>query len=509
MKRYIIAVMSLVLIGSLCFGYISSAQESRKKEGVGLTIYSSPVTSGGNIQPYIQQYIGGRYIQIPNGYAIVKEWRKMFLKQGENIVKFQDVAKLIDASTVHFKSLTDPEGTFVVEQNYEYDLIGRQKLLEKYIDKQIFLEEEKDGKVKRKKAILLSTEGGTIVDINGEIHLNPAGRIILPELPGGLITRPTLVWLLDAAKKGTHLTKVTYETKGIMWTADYIAVVKNKDRAVDLSGWVTIDNKSGATYKNAQLKLVAGDIHRIVPPGRVYDRLEYSAVSEKRAGYGGFQEKPFFEYHLYTLGRTSTIKDNSKKQIELFGSVTDVPSKKILFYYGRPKGGYYFYGSPQTDRNLGTSSNKKVDIYLTFKNDKKSGLAIPLPAGRVRVYKEDPDDGSLEFIGEDSIDHTPKDEEVMLKLGSAFDVVGERKQTDFKVNYDRDWMTETFQITLRNHKEEDVEVIVKENLFRWVNWEITETNHKYEKIDSRTIHFPVKVKKGGEVKINYTVKYTW
>lgn len=485
MKRFLIVALALFLLGSLSYA------EERNKEGVGLTIYSAPDQ--------------GR----SGGYAIVKEWRRLNLKKGRNRFKFQDVAKLIDATTVSFKSLTDPENTLVLEQNFEYDLVSTEKLLAKYIDKKIILEKEDDrGKaIGRKEATLLSAQGGNVVEMDGQIHLNPAGRIILPSLPEGLIARPTLVWLLEADKEGSHLAKVTYETKGLGWHSDYIVIAKEGDRALDLSGWVTIDNKSGATYKDAQLKLVAGDVHRAPEPDRVYER-RYKALAAVESEGSGFAEKSFFEYHLYTLGRPSTLADNSIKQLELFRPVLDVPAKKIFLYYGNP-GRYYFFSSPQTDRNLGTGSNKKVDIYLSFKNDESSGLAIPLPAGQVRVYKEDPDDGSLEFIGEDNIDHTPKNEEVLLKLGSAFDIVGERKQTDFKVDNDRDWMEESFEIASRNHKEEDVEVTVKENLFRWTNWEITENSHPYEKIDSRTIHFKVKVPKDEEVKITYTVKYTW
>lgn len=486
----------LIFIIGLFFTQALYASE-RKEEGVGLTIYSTPTK-------------GSYYTQTQPGFAIIKEWRRLFLKKGINTTSFQDVAKLIDPSTVSFKSLTDPEGTKVIEQNYEYDLVGRQKLLEKYIDQEIFLEHEYEEtqEVVRRKGKLLSTTGGTVVEMDGEIHLDPKGRIILPSLKEGLITKPTLVWLIQAKRSGEHLAKVTYETKGIGWNADYIAVVKESDQALDLSGWVTIDNKSGATYQDAELKLVAGDIHRVAPPGRVHEPMRYltKAMAEKEEV--GFVEKPFFEYHLYTLRQKTTLKDNSMKQLSLFDPASGVPVQKILLYYGHI-GPYYFYSSPAMDRELGTRCNKKVDIYLTFKNAKSSNLGIPLPAGRVRVYKEDPDDASLEFIGEDWIDHTPKDEEVKLKLGCAFDVVGERKQTDFKVEYHHHWMEESFEINLRNHKDEAVEVIVKENLFRWVNWEIKKSSHPYEKIDSRTIHFKVRVAKDEEKKITYTVRYTW
>ena len=197
------------------------------------------------------------------------------------------------------------------------------------------------------------------------------------------------------------------------------------------------------------------------------------------------------------------------KQLELFPTARGVPCKKVLVYYGLSQGYRGFFASPMTDRNVGTQTNKKIDIYLRFENSKEDGMGMPLPAGRIRVSKLDPADNTLEFIGEDTIDHTPKDEKVLIKLGSAFDVVGERKQMEFKVDTKRDWMEETIEIKIRNHKEEPVDVIVKESLYRWTNWRITEKTHEYEKQDARTIHFPVTVKKDGEVTIGYTVKYTW
>jgi len=223
----------------------------------------------------------------------------------------------------------------------------------------------------------------------------------------------------------------------------------------------------------------------------------------------GFEEKAFFEYHLYTLGRPTTLPDNSTKQIELFPTARNVPCEKVLVYYGLPAGYRRVRRNRTTDRNLGIASNKKIDIYLRLKNEKAVGMGMPLPSGRIRVSQLDPADGSLEFIGEDTIDHTPKDEEVLIKLGSAFDVVGERKQMDFQIDKRRQWMEETIEIKLRNHKEEPVKVLVKENLYRWVNWKITSKSHKFEKIDARTVHFPITVDKDGEVTITYTVEYTW
>jgi hypothetical protein len=222
----------------------------------------------------------------------------------------------------------------------------------------------------------------------------------------------------------------------------------------------------------------------------------------------GFEEKQFFEYHLYTLGRTTTLHDNSTKQIELFPSAKNVSCEKKLVYYGQA-GLYYGYGSVLTDRNLGHTSNTKVDVYLRFKNSETNSMGVPLPAGRVRVAKLDDADGSLEFIGEDRIDHTPKNETLQLTLGSAFDVVGNRRQVDFKIDSNRNTMSEEIEVKLRNSKDEKVSVIVKENLYRWTNWKITQANQPWEKQDARTIHFPVEVPANGETTVRYTVRYTW
>jgi len=279
---------------------------------------------------------------------------------------------------------------------------------------------------------------------------------------------------------------------------------------MDFSGWVTIQNNSGATYKDAEIKLIVGDVRRVSAP-----RMKMSAMGEEMAYVkerpgSQFAEKEFFEYHLYTLQRPSTVKDNSSKQIELFTPVSEAPLEKTFVYYGNTDALYYSYGSSAIqDRNYGITTNKKVDIYLEFLNKKENKLGMPLPAGRIRVYKKDEADGSLEFVGEDRIDHTPKDERVRIKLGSAFDIVGERKQTNFQTNYDRNWIRESFEIRVRNHKKEQVTVKVKEILYRWANWKIEQSSHKFEKEDARTVCFPVTIKPDGEEVITYTVLYTW
>jgi hypothetical protein len=333
----------------------------------------------------------------------------------------------------------------------------------------------------------------------------------LPKLPGGLITHPTLVWDISAAHAGRQKTRVSYQTGGITWWADYNLAYSAGANAnackLDVGAWVSIVNRSGASYDQAKLKLVAGDVQRAEPPAYAAERLAAPAALME-AKNAGFAEKAFFEYHLYTLGRPTTLPDRSTKQIELFPVAHGVPCEKKLVYYGLAPGWRGFGPSPITDRNYGVQSNKKVDVYLSFKNSKKNNMGMPLPAGRVRVSKAD-DDGALEFIGEDTIDHTPKDERVQIRLGSAFDVVGERKQLAFHIDTSRRTMSEEIEVRLRNHKDQPVTVDVKENLYRWINWEITEKTHAYRKQDARTVVFPLRVPANGEQVLRYTVRYTW
>lgn len=493
------------------------ALPSHAADKTSLTIYST--ATPGSISPDAYRPLpngeGGGWIygnQIP-GYALIREQRHIDLKSGKSEVKFSDVAAYIDPTTVSFKSLTDPAGTSVLEQDYHFDLVSNQKLLERYLGQDITIEQDHGPTVESFSGKLLSASGGLILqDSAGKVtSVNNYSDIKFPELPGGLITKPTLVWSVVTGKDGKHAVETSYQTGGITWWADYNATYSDGKVAnsgiMDLGAWVSIVNKSGASYDDAGLKLVAGDVHRapvaIRAIGGAVDRAEPASAP---AGVAGFAEKAFFEFHLYTLGRSTTIPDNSTKQIELFPKVTHVPVKKQYVYYGAAAP---YFGSLMTDQDLNLPVNKKVDVYLKFKNDKNAGLGMPLPAGRVRVSKLDDADGSLEFIGEDRIDHTPKDEEVLIKMGEAFDITGKRKQTDFRVDQSQHVMEESFEITLANHKDSEVNVIVKENMYRWTNWKITTASGEYKKVDAQTVQFPITVKKDGTGKLQYTVRYTW
>jgi hypothetical protein len=484
-------------------------------EETALTIYSS--AQPGAIPPELYRPIPGG--GAPNaravpGYAVVRQDRDVKLDRGRSTLKFTDVAALIDPTTVTFTSLTDPQ-THIVEQNYQFDLVSTDKLLLKYIDRPITVERNALGQtVTLSGTLLSSSEGLVLSDKDGSIHaLRDYAALSFPELPGGLDTKPTLVWDVLAPKGGSQRARVTYQTGGITWWADYNFVVnEGKDAAsglLDLSAWVSIINMSGAAYPDAVLKLIAGDVNRL-PPGGVPSLrkapMEVAAAAAEAPP--GFAEKAFFEFHLYTLGRRTTLPNNSTKQIELFEQARNVPFKKQLVYYGMA-GPAYGRPSPITDREPGTPSNKKVDVYLELVNESRYGLGMPLPAGRIRVSKLDPADGSLEFIGEDRIDHTPKGEKIRTRLGSAFDVVGERRQLDFAADVKARWMEEEVEVRLRNHKDQPVDVLVKETLWRWSNWTIVKKSQDFQKEDSHTVQFPVSVPKDGESVLTYRVRYTW
>ena len=428
--------------------------------------------------------------------GLVKESRKVELEGGQGELQFMDVASQIMPVTVHAKSLDHPEEFTVLEQNYEYDLMNETKLLDKYVGKKIKLLNWNQYQDRKEivEAELLSNNQGQIYRINGEIYLGHPGYRILPEIPENLIAKPTLTWTYDAKANKSHNLEVSYLTGGINWKADYVIVLNKEDTGADLSGWVTVDNQSGATYKEAKLKLVAGTIHRA--PDRFYDEeREYAMARKSMAAESNaqFTEQGLFEYHMYDLQRRTTIKDNQTKQISLLEASGAGVQKELLVYGIRA----YF-----TSRYQEQVEKQPVNVYVKFKNSKENHLGMPLPEGIMRLYKKD-DKGALQFVGEDRIHHTPKDEEVKLKVGEAFDVVAERVQTDFKALsshlYESEW-----EITLRNHKQEPVTVGLIEPVFG--NWQVISNSHPYTKVDAFTIRFDVPVGKDQEVKVKYRIR---
>ncbi|HSA77784.1 MAG TPA: DUF4139 domain-containing protein [Nitrospirota bacterium] len=479
-KNFLTALAVVFLVG---IGYCtaSSAEKKETKNGVAASTLDDQT---------------GVALTIYNvNLGLVKDQRRLKLFKGIGDLRFMDVSAQIMPTSVHIKSLINPETLQVLEQNYEYDLLNPQKLLDKYVGKEVKLY-TKSPYTEREEvvtAILLSNNGQPIFKIGDEITFGHPGRIIFPGVPEDLNAKPTLVWMLENSLSSTQKIEASYLTSGINWRSDYVVTLNDKDDRADLSGWVTIDNHSGATYRNATLKLVAGDVNRAKNEYEYKDKMLRVAEAAVNAPAPQFKEDSFFEYHIYTLERSATVKDNQTKQISLV-TANDIPVKKELLYYGA---NYYYY-----NRYGDVMSNQKVGVFVEIQNNKEHNLGIPLPKGTVRVYKADKE-GSLQFVGEDSIDHTPKDEKVRIKLGDAFDVVGSRKQTDWKkIAYDT--YEAAFEISLRNHKKEEVIVKVVEPIPG--DWIMLSSSHEHKKSEAFTAEFNIAVPKDKEVKLTYRVR---
>ncbi len=434
-------------------------------------------------------------------FALIKDQRYFDLDKGINKLEFKEVAAQIEPTSVHFTSITAPASASILEQNYEYDLVSASKLLSKYIDRKIKVM-TKQGDVYEgtlmsydENQLVIQTANG-IAMVARPVNIN---QITFEKLPEGLITKPTLVWLVSSDKRMKHLTEVSYLTKGMGWNCEYVTVLDKDDKSMEFGGWVSINNNCGAIYENAKIKLIAGEVKRAA--GAVLGRAVRSDFAMNEKSKSEFEEKSFFEYHMYTLQRPATIKDNQTKQISLLNA-TGVPVKKeLIFDPSKGKNHWWYY----SDNSETLKENARVEIVVM--NSKADKLGMPLPKGNVKVYKKDTD-GSLQFIGEDSIEHTPKDEKIRLYIGDAFDVLGERTRKDFRTE-GHHIAYETFEIVLRNHKEQDTEIKVVEKLWRYTNWDIVAQSVNFEKKDASTMEYTAKVPKNGETKITYTVKYTW
>ncbi len=459
--------------------------------------------------------------------SLVREERTLTIAKGMSRIVIPDIPATIDGTSLHFLSLTDPLAVRVLEQNYQYDLVNNGKLLEKYIGKEVeFARSKEDSKEEYTvKGKLLSSgytvqpqygkgvsnysvSGGMIAEINGKIEINPLGRLILPSLPEGLILKPQLQWLVSNTREGEHKSEISYLAGQLSWTCNYVALLSKDDSKLDLTGWVTLTNNSGTSFKNAGLKLVAGDVN-IVKDQLTAGRAMSKSVMVTAEAPPQFTQTELFEYKLYSLQRRTDLNTNETKQIELT-SGTGISSTKMFVYDGLADQWRSWSNNPsyRGQGSFGQQSNQKIGVYVAMKNDEKSGLGIPLPKGKVRVYKRD-DDGKEQFVGEDEIDHTPKDEELRLYLGNAFDIVGERAQADFRSIGSGMIVEETIRIILRNHKKEDVVVEVYEHPWRWSQWEITKSSEEYVKVDQSTLRFPVKIGKDQEKTVTYTIRYSW
>ncbi len=474
---------ALVSGGSACLAseVVSAANES---QGVSLTIYNQ-------------------------NFGLVRDVRQVELTEGRNLLQFQDVAAQIDPTTVSFSSLTAPNAVTVREQNYQYDLINPETILSKSIGKNAkFRRLTASGQIEELSGVLLNAPQVSVADTAGNVSertqglvlktasgvvLNPAGDIELAEIPAGLVSKPSLVWKLDVSKGGRHKTEISYQTGGLNWRCDYVTVLNADDTKMDLTSWVTLDNKSGATYKDAALKLLAGDVHRIVPRPHLMSAMRMACAP------GGaepqFTEKAFAEYHLYTLAGKTNVNNNETKQMTLFAA-DNVPTRKLFIF--EPEASNYVWGDwlpPNRDSN-------KVAVKLELENKQANHLGLPMPKGKVRVYKHD-DDGSLQFIGEDMIDHTPRDEKLRIYIGDAFDLVGEHKQVNMQRVSDR-VQRFSYEISLRNHKDNDVTITAVEH--SWGQWKILNSSQTYTKKDSKTFEFAVTVPARGEGKVTYDIE---
>jgi len=433
--------------------------------------------------------------------ALIRDLRQLSLPSGAFRLKFMDIAATVNPATVHFRSLTDPQKLSVIEQNYEYDLLEPAKLLHKYVGKEVTLvrtyQESGTTKHEETKAILLSDNNGPVWKIGNDIVTGVyAESYRFPEVPANLYERPTLLMSLENTGPRKQQIEASYLASNLSWNADYVLTVARDDKSADLDGWVTVVNNSGTAFRNAKLQLVAGDLNRLPQNNRLQD-MEVRTAMAAKAPAPQFQQENFSEYHLYTLGRKTSVEDKETKQISLLQG-SGVPVEKLFIVNGQS----FYYHNQQAP---GSPLKDPVLVYYKFKNEEKNGLGIPLPAGNVRVYQKDSRGGVL-FAGEDRIDHTPKDEDINIHIGNAFDVVAEHKQTDYKRIDNHTWEME-FEITLRNHKDTAVTVQVNEPIGG--SWDMLFSNYKYTKTGAWAAQFNVPVAKDGISVLKYRIRAQW
>jgi len=431
--------------------------------------------------------------------ALVRDVRALQLARGTGNLRFMDIAATVNPATVHFRSLTEPSRVSVLEQNYEYDLLEPDKLLRKYVGRDVTLiRRRQDGGSTREeevKARLVSYNGAPVWKIGDEIVTGlQADHIRFPELPDTLFTRPTLIWTVDNDGASRHRVEVSYLAGKLAWNADYVLTVAPDDTSAGLDGWVTLSNSSGTAFRNAKLQLVAGDLNRVrqVVGRMVADEMRM----ERKMAAAPMAQESFSEYHLYTLGRKTTINNNQTKQVSML-SGTGVPMVKRYVVDGQA----FYYRNAQ---HPGAPLKDVVQVYYQFKNGERGGLGVPMPAGTVRVYQED-SRGGTQFVGEDRIDHTPKDETLNLKIGNAFDIVCERSQVDFEKIASNVYEVE-YEITLRNHKTLPVSVEVNEPVGG--TWRMVRSTHEWTKTAAWAAQFKVPVAADGAATLKYRVRVT-
>jgi hypothetical protein len=467
-------------------------------------------------------------------FAVVRQTLPLDLKSGTNQFEITDITAHLEPDSVILRDLKSGHDLRILEQNYRADVASQGLLLSLYEGKTIdFLVNgvQKPGKIIRsgyvphyqayssydqqyyqqQQAYVNAGSGEPIIEIDGQLRFGLPGQPIFPALTNATILKPTLSWLLQSDRPGNTNAEFSYVTGGMSWHADYNVVAPVSGNLLDIVGWVTLDNQTGKTFQNAHIKLMAGDVNKLQPAdlgGMVAKDAMFNMRAEAPAP--AVTERNFDEYHLYTLERPSTLYDRETKQVE-FVRASGVPSQRLYVYDGVKIDQNYRGYSQENIRdmeNFGVQSNPKIWSMVEFKNSKENHLGMPLPKGRVRFYRRDTD-GQLEFTGENLIDHTPSDETIRLYTGNVFDAVGERKRTSYHLERNAHWMDESFEIKLRNHKKEPMEIRVVEHLYRWTNWDIPKTSDPFNKLDSKTVEFRVKVPPNGEKVVTYTSHYSW
>jgi len=468
-------VLGLLIVTPQAFAQSAQTSTEQDQKELAVTVYNSNV-------------------------ALVRDVRRVKLPAGIIDLRYMDIAAAVNPATVHIVSLTAPKELTVLEQNYEYDLLSPQKLMQKYVGKELTLvrvvSENNSTKEVPVKATLLAYNEGPVWKVGDQIITGMgADRYVFPDLPENLYSKPTLVWMLDNRHAGEHTVEASYLTNQINWNSDYVLTVAPDQKAADLNGWVTIVNNTGTAFKNAMLQLVAGELHRVYAQRDM--ALEGRAMKAMAAPAAQFAEEGLSEYHLYTLERHTSIMNSETKQISLLAS-TGVNIEKVFEVNGQQ---FYYHNAQRP----GQPFKDPVNVRIKFKNSQANSLGIPLPAGTVRVYQGD-SKGRVQFIGEDKIDHTPKDETLDLLIGNAFDIVAERKQTDFK-----SWGPHTyemaFEVALRNHKSEPITVLVNEPIGG--DWTMIDSTFKWEKTAAFAARFTVPVAANGESILKYRVRVRW
>jgi hypothetical protein len=495
-RRWATAGAIIVLGGAAAL--VPCYQAGKKTEGQERT---APATSPADQSTSLSDQTDLALTVYNSNIALIRDVRQLQLPAGTFRLKFMDIAATVNPATVHFRSLTEPEKVGVLEQNYEYDLLEPNKLLNKYVGKEVTLVRSymENGTTKHEeiKATLLANNNGPVWKIGNDIVTGVYGETYrFPEVPANLYDRPTLLMALENSGSHKQTIETSYLANNLSWNADYVLTVGRDDKAADLDGWVTLVNNSGTAFHNAKLQLVAGDLNRLQVPAA--PRAKEAVLSYQAGAAGGqFQQENFSEYHLYTLGRRTSVEDKETKQISLLEG-SGVPVEKLFVVNGQN----FYYRNAQ---NPGSPLKDPVMVYYKFKNEEKAGLGVPLPGGNLRVYQKD-SKGGLLFIGEDHIEHTPKDEFVTVKIGNAFDIVAERKQTDFKKIGDRVYEME-FAITLRNHKDTTVTIQVNEPIGG--DWEILSSTFPAQKTAAFAAQFNVPVKPNGESVLTYRFRVHW